>query len=154
MTTTPAAVSHDGLLRIHIRAQDQVPHQGRWWRKMVRHDLAHQIVRWAHEAGLPMAMVQRSHLGFVDHGPIIDNLASDQPHPHAMVLIEIAGTETTLTAFVDRHRSSFAHAHIQFLPTLNWSVHHRHPAHHDPHAPRLALDRRQEQEEATHEEHT
>ena len=79
---------------------------------------------------VPLALAHQSHLGFVDHGPIIDDLASDQPHPHAMVLIEIAKTEMAQAAFINRHQASLAHA------------------------PRLALDRRQQQEEASHEEHT
>lgn len=155
MTTPAESTSRYGLLRIHVRARDRAPHDGRWWRKMIRHDLAHQIVRWAHEAGLPMAMVHRSHLGFVDHGPIIDDLASDQPNPHSMVLIEVAGTETALAAFIERHQTPLAHAHVQLVPTLNWSIHHHHPAHHEPHAPRLALDRRydEEQEKSHHEGH-
>lgn|GEM_PF-5966643 len=127
MTETPGEESPQfGMLRIHIRARDRIRAEGKWWQKITRRDLAHQIVRWAHEAGLPMAIVHRSHLGFIDHGPIIDDTTPDVPNPQAMVVIEIAGHETALNTFIKRHQGALGHAHIQFLSTSPWSLRHAH----------------------------
>ena len=116
-----------GIVHIHVHARDRAPHNGRWWRKMMRRDLAHQIVHWAHEAGLPMAIAQRSHLGFVNHGPIVDDAAGESPSPHAMIVVEVAGDDAVLRAFVDRHRAALAGTHIQFTEVRDWSPRHAHP---------------------------
>lgn len=115
-----------GVIRIHVRAHDRAPHGGRWWRKFIRRDLAHQIVHWAHEAGLPMAMAHRAYLGFVNHGPIIDDAAGESPNPHAMIVVDVAGDAALLRAFVDRHRAALTGTHIQFAEAWDWSPHHAH----------------------------
>ncbi|MCA9835162.1 MAG: DUF190 domain-containing protein [Thermomicrobiales bacterium] len=118
-----------GMLRIHVRARDYVHHEGKWWRKVLRRDLSHQLVRWAHDAGLEAAVAYRSHLGFQGHGPIIDDLAGEVRNPQTIIIVEIVGDEHRLRAFIDRHRAMLVRAHIQFVEIQNWSLHHVHSAH-------------------------
>jgi len=73
-----------------------------------------------------MAMVYRSHLGFIDHGPIIDDALSESPNPEAMVTIEIMGATDALHSFLRKHHAALAHACIHFLPTERWSLRHPH----------------------------
>lgn len=122
---TPTAPAY-GILQIHVRARDRVPTGDAWWRKLARRDLAHQIVRWAHDAELPMAMVYRSHLGYIDRGPIIDDIVAEVQNPEAIVMVEIAGPEPALRRFVNEHRGALTHAHIHFIPSQHWSVRHAH----------------------------
>ncbi|MCO5226712.1 MAG: DUF190 domain-containing protein [Thermomicrobiales bacterium] len=115
-----------GLLRIHVRARDYVHHEGKWWHKVIKRDLSHQLVRWAHEDGFDGAISYRSHLGFVGHGPIIDDLAGESRNPHTIIVVEIAGEEQRLRSFIEHHRAMLTHAHVQFLSVENWSLHHGH----------------------------
>lgn len=136
-----------GILRIHLRASDSGHHHGSWWKRLLHGGGAfRQIVRWAHEAGLPMAMVHRSHLGFVNHGPITNDFAGESPNPHALVVIELGATEADLRAFVERHHLALRRAHVTYQPLENWSIKQQHSRHHAPHAAHRVLDRQQIEE--------
>ncbi len=110
-----------GVLRIYLRGSDRSPRTGRWWKSWMRRERAHQLVYAAHAEGLSLAMVRRSHLGFLDHGPIVDDAATDIPNPNAMVLLELAGEPDQLRAFVARHRDELVDTHMQFTMADDWS---------------------------------
>ncbi len=125
-------VSRYGMVRIHLRARDRIAATGPWWRRLGRgRHLSHRIVQWAHQAGFPTAMVHRIPVGFVNHGPIIDDTASEHPNPHALMVVEINGPEAELQAFIERHRTTLGRAHISFHVLEHWSLPH---PHHEPHA--------------------
>ncbi len=136
-------------VRIVVRAKDRAPHDGRWWRRMARQDLAHHLVRQAHAAGLPLSTVQRSPLGFVNHGPIVDDDAGESPNPHAVVSIEIVGDTASILAFLNRHRSVLGHAHVDLRDATGWSANAVHPVAHHPHRPRWDATLREEDTDGT-----
>ncbi|MCA9859837.1 MAG: hypothetical protein KC438_08950 [Thermomicrobiales bacterium] len=111
-----------GVLRIYLRSNDRAPRSSRWWKSWLRREISHQLVYAAHADGLAMAVVRRSHLGFINRGPIVDDAATDIPNPNAVVLIELAGKRDELRAFVERHRTQLINSHIQFGLAEQWSL--------------------------------